>query len=135
VVGGGSNKATQPAATVCGGNHNEASGLGTAITGGANNVMPPPSLTAFLRLSPPFSAFLRLSPPFSAFLRLSPPFSAFLRNDVDCESDESGFGWEMRSIPLTRSYQSYTYTAKVWALSIVLRPFSVAPCQTLLFHC
>jgi hypothetical protein len=28
-------------------------------------------------------------------------------------------------------YEDYTYTARVWDLSIVQGPFSVAPCQTL----
>jgi hypothetical protein len=37
-------------------------------------------------------------------------------------------------IPLTRIVartEGYTYAAKVWDLSIVQGPFSVAPCQTL----
>jgi hypothetical protein len=32
---------------------------------------------------------------------------------------------------VARTHMQYTYAAKVWDLSIVQGPFSVAPCQTL----
>jgi hypothetical protein len=52
------------------------------------------------------------------------------------------FGWEIahgafrdaRRFPSTRWYPcsgGYTYAAKVWDLSIIQGPFSVAPCQPL----
>ena len=56
---------------------------------------------------------------------------------------ESGRGWEIAHaavsrrppIPISRIVartEGYTHAAKVWDLSIVQGPFSVAPCQTLI---
>jgi hypothetical protein len=52
------------------------------------------------------------------------------------------FGWEITHAAVSRRppisldtivarAEGYTYNAKVWDLSIVQGPFSVAPCQTL----
>jgi hypothetical protein len=57
----------------------------------------------------------------------------------------TGFRWEIAHEAVSRRppislhrivarTHMYTYDAKVWDLSLVQRPFSVAPCQTLTFR-
>jgi hypothetical protein len=83
---------------------------------------PPPSLT-------------------SLSLSLARTHSSFCDEKV-ANRNVRDFGWEIAHaavsrpspVPLSTSVartEGYTYASKVWALSIVQGPFSVAPCQTL----
>jgi hypothetical protein len=68
---------------------------------------------------------------------------AYLNSDAKVANrDVWGFGWEIAHEAVSRRppiplftivarTNMHTYTAKVWDLSLVQGPFSVAPCQTL----